>query len=83
VLIKKYGTDGTHAEAQKSALERLSKRKEYTPVPEPVKPVKKKKEEEPKAEAAGDEAPAAEAKEAEAPKDAPKADATTEETAAE
>ena len=62
-LIKKYGTNGTHLEAQKAAVERLSKRKEYTPAPEPAKPAKKKKEE-PKAEAAeapADEAPAEEA----------------------
>ena len=57
VLIKKYGSNGTHLEAQQAALERLSKRKEYTPAPEPAKPEKKKKEE-PKAEAA--EEPAAE-----------------------
>ncbi len=56
VFIKKYGTEGTHLEARQQALERLAKRKEYTPAPEePVKPAKKKKEEEPKAEA---EAPA-------------------------
>ncbi len=60
VLIKKYGTNGTHLEAQKEALERLAKRREYTPAPEPPpKPAKKKKEEEPKAETA-EEAPAAE-----------------------
>ena len=58
VLIKKYGTEGTHLEAQKEALERLSKRKEYTPAPEAPKPKKKKKEEEPKAEAPAEEAPA-------------------------
>ena len=61
-LIKKYGTNGSHLEAQKEALERLSKRKEYTPAPEPPKP---KKKEEPKAEAeaepAADEAAAEEA----------------------
>ena len=50
-LIKKYGTSGTHLEAQKAAVERLSKRKEYAPAPEPAKPEKKKKKEEPKAEA--------------------------------
>jgi small subunit ribosomal protein S16 len=49
-LIKKYGTSGTHLEAQKAAVERLSKRKEYAPAPAPAKPEKKKKEE-PKAEA--------------------------------
>ncbi len=66
VLIKKYGTNGTHLEAQKEALERLSKRKEYTPAPAAPKP---KKKEEPKAE----EAPAAE--------EAPKEEAAAEEAA--
>ncbi len=68
-LIKKYGKDGTHLDAQKAAIERLGKRKEYTPVAEPVKPAKKKKEEEPKAEAkpAADEAPAEQAAAEEAP----------------
>jgi small subunit ribosomal protein S16 len=63
VLIKKYGTDGTHLDAQKEAVERLGKRKDYTPAPEPVKPAKQKKEEEPKAEAepAAEAAPAEEA----------------------
>ena len=62
VFIKKYGTEGTHLDAQKEALERLSKRKEYTPAPEAPKP--KKAKEEPKAEAPKDEAPAEEAKSA-------------------
>ena len=31
VLIKKYGTDGTHLDAQKAALERLAGRKRYVP----------------------------------------------------
>ena len=44
-LIKKYGTNGSHLEAQKEALERLSKRKDYTPAPAPAKPAKKEKEE--------------------------------------
>lgn len=58
VLIKKYGTDGTHLEAQAAANERLSKRKDYTPAPpEAAKPAKK---EEPKAEEAAAEAPAEE-----------------------
>ncbi len=61
VFIKKYGTDGTHLEAQSAARERLSTRKDYTPAPpEPVKPAKKKKEE-PAAEAAAEETPAPEA----------------------
>lgn len=72
VLIKKYGAEGTHLEAQKEALERLSKRKEYTPAPEAPKP--KKAKEEPKAEAAKEEAPAEEAK-AEAPAEEAKAEA--------
>lgn len=65
VLIKKYGTEGTHLDAQKEALERLSKRKDYTPAPEAPKPKKKKKDEEPKAEAPAEEAPAEEAPAAE------------------
>lgn len=56
-LIKKYGTNGTHLAAQKAALERLGKRKDYTPVPEPVK----KKKEEPRAEAVAEAAPAEDA----------------------
>ena len=58
VLIKKYGSNGTHLDAQQAAMERLGKRKEYTPAP--PEPAKKKKEE-PKAEAAAEEAPAEEA----------------------
>ncbi|MCS7468205.1 30S ribosomal protein S16 [Stieleria sp. ICT_E10.1] len=55
VLIKKYGTDGTHLEAQKEALARLGKRKEYTPAPaEAPKPLAKE-------EPAAEEAPAEEA----------------------
>ncbi len=69
-LIKKYGTNGTHLEARDAAIERLSKRKEYTPAPEA--PAKKKKEE-PKAEA--EAAPAAEAE--------PAAEAPAEEAASE
>jgi small subunit ribosomal protein S16 len=65
-LIKKYGTNGTHLEVQKAATERLSKRKDYTPAPEPAKPEKKKKEE-PKAEAAKEEAAKPEAAAEEAP----------------
>ncbi|MEM9588894.1 MAG: 30S ribosomal protein S16 [Planctomycetota bacterium] len=62
VLIKKYGTDGTHLEAQKEALERLGKRKEYTPTDEPAP-----KKEEPKAEV---EEPKADEVAAEGPSDA-------------
>lgn len=37
VLIKKYGTDGTHLAAQEAALARLSSRKQYTPQPSPAR----------------------------------------------
>ncbi len=57
VLIKKYGTNGSHLEQQQQALERLGKRKQYTPAPEAPKP---KKKEEPKAETPAEE-PVAEA----------------------
>lgn len=58
-LIKKYGTNGTHLEAQKAANARLSTRKHYTPAP--VSAVKPKKEATPVVEAPLAEAPAAEA----------------------
>jgi small subunit ribosomal protein S16 len=81
VLIKKYGTDGTHLEAQRHALERLA---QPTPIPDPGEPAskpKKKKEKkeapkpaaEPAAETeaaedkAADEQPAAEEKPEEQP----------------
>ncbi|MFU7560877.1 30S ribosomal protein S16 [Stieleria sp. JC731] len=55
VLIKKYGSNGTHLDAQKEALERLGKRKEYTPAPPaPPKPAAQ----EAPAEEAAAEAPA-------------------------
>ncbi len=41
VLIKKYGTNGSHLEAQKAAVERLGKRRNYTPPPFTAKPAKK------------------------------------------
>lgn len=64
VLIKKYGTNGTHLDAQKEALERLGKRKEYTPAPVP--PPKPVAAEEPVAEeAAAEDAPAEDAAPAE------------------
>jgi small subunit ribosomal protein S16 len=75
-LIKKYGTDGTHLEAQKAAIERLSKRKEYTPAPEPVK----KKKEEPKVE---ETPPEAKAEEESASAEAPAEEKPAEETASE
>ncbi len=55
VLIKKYGTEGTHLEQQTAALGRLGRRKDYTPsdAPPPPPPA-------PKAETPKEEAPAAE-----------------------
>lgn len=41
-LMKKYGSNGTHLEAQKAANERLKQRKQHTPAPFVVaKPTKK------------------------------------------
>ena len=69
VLIKKYGTDGTHLDAQKEALERLGKRKEYTPAP--AAPPQPAAVEAPAAEEApAEEAPAEEAAAEEAPVEA-------------
>ncbi len=66
VLIKKYGTNGTHAEQQKVALERSSQKQRFTPmiVPKPV--VKPKAEEKPADAPAADE-PAAETASADQP----------------
>ena len=68
VLIKKYGTDGTHLDQQKVALEELSTPKS---IPDPGAPASlpKKPEEEKPPEA---EAPAAEAAPAEAKPEAAK-----------
>lgn len=70
VLIKKYGTEGTHLDKQKDALERLGARKNYTPPP-------------PSAEPAAKPEPAQEAAPAEAGADSTEAEASTEEAAAE
>lgn len=51
VLIKKYGENGTHLDAQKAALDRLGRRKEYTPAPVTAAP-KPAPKPEPVAEAA-------------------------------
>ncbi|MEX2318158.1 MAG: 30S ribosomal protein S16 [Pirellulales bacterium] len=60
VLIKKYGTGGTHVAAQKAALERLAQPKG---VPDPGAPASMPKPKKGKGEAAanGDAGPAAEA----------------------
>jgi small subunit ribosomal protein S16 len=52
VLIKKYGTTGTHLKAQEEALARLGQRKQYTPA-EPA-PAAKPVVAEPVAEAAAE-----------------------------
>ncbi len=72
VLLKKYGTDGTHVTAQAAALDRLA---QPTPIPDPGKPASLPQKTEPAADAAPPaEAPAeaetpaaAEAEKAEAP----------------
>lgn len=64
VLIKKYGTNGTHLDAQKEALERLGKRKEYTPAPPKPAPAAPAAEEAPAEEAPAEEAAAEETTEA-------------------
>jgi small subunit ribosomal protein S16 len=63
VLIKKYGTNGSHLEQQEAALQRLGKRKEYNWTPAPAKEEKPAPTEEPPAEASegAEEQPAAEA----------------------
>jgi small subunit ribosomal protein S16 len=82
VLIKKYGTDGTHLTAQQAAVARLAvsrRRPEpMAPLPRPAKPVKRTDDEEsprrrgkkqgaPAEEAVAVEAPVAEATPAEEP----------------
>ena len=59
VLIKKYGTNGTHKSQQEAALEKLAQPKVVPAADAPVTPPKSK--EEPKPEEAQAEAPAAEA----------------------
>jgi small subunit ribosomal protein S16 len=64
VLIKKYGTNGTHAAAQKAALEKLAQPKG---VPDPGAPASVPKPKKTKQEAAAEAAAAAEAKAEETP----------------
>jgi len=86
VLIRKYGTDGTHLEQQQQAIERLAAHKQRSVVIPPVviqpKPEEEAPAEEPAAEAPA-EAPAETIEEpaAETPAEAPAE--TTEEPAAE
>ncbi|MEM8945092.1 MAG: 30S ribosomal protein S16 [Planctomycetota bacterium] len=79
VLIKKYGTNGTHLEQQKAALESLAAPK-TVPDPGAVAAPKKPEAEKPaEAAAEGGEAPAAEAPEA--PAEEAKAEASPAEEA--
>lgn len=64
VLIKKYGTNGTHAAAQKAALDKLAQPR-VVPSPGAPASLPKKKEDAKKEEAKSAEAPAAEAPPAE------------------
>lgn len=62
-LIKKYGTEGTHLDAQREALARLGRRKDYTPAPvtaapQPQAEAPKKEGPAPTPEAAAPESPA-------------------------
>src|SRR5688572_31775978 len=54
VLVKKYGTNGTHVAQQKSALEKLKAPKQYVPPVPQTKPKKKGKGEEAAPETGGD-----------------------------
>jgi small subunit ribosomal protein S16 len=74
VLIKKYGTNGTHVSAQKAALEKLAQPKS---VPDPGSPASLPKPKKSKEEAAA-EAAAAAAKSEEAPAEGVEAAATAE-----
>ena len=81
ILIKKYGTEGTHAEAQKQALERLAMPVE---LPDPGEPASLPKSDEPAesapAEEAAAEAPASEEAASETPaEEAPAEEAPAEE----
>lgn len=61
VLIRKYGSKGTHLEQQKEALERMKTKPVPTEAPAPAPKAEEKPAEEPAAEETA-EAPAAEAK---------------------
>ncbi len=83
VLIKKYGTDGTHLEQQKTALEQLKANKPTAPPPMVVARPKKAEEATP-AEASAEEAtPAATDAPAEPASDAPEAKGNTDAEGAE
>jgi small subunit ribosomal protein S16 len=54
VLIKKYGTNGTHVDQQKAALERLATTKPTAPPPVPIPAPEQKQEQVPAAEEAAE-----------------------------
>ena len=88
VLIKKYGTNGTHLKAQEEALERLGKRKQYTPTAQPPTPAAKEDAKAEKAPASENEAeakpePAVEATDQAAGEQTASDQAETEKTASE
>jgi small subunit ribosomal protein S16 len=60
VLIRKYGSQGTHKAQQQAALAKLAAGKEVPPAPKPVVVVTKKSKEAPPAEAPAAEATPAE-----------------------
>ncbi|MDX1945277.1 MAG: 30S ribosomal protein S16 [Pirellulaceae bacterium] len=62
VLVKKYGVNGTHVEAQKAALEKIKTTRPQAPAP--YIPPPKPPEPEPAPAAEGEAAPAAESSEA-------------------
>ncbi len=76
VLIKKYGKDGTHLDAQKAALERLKTLKPMAPPPQRV-PVPKQAEETPPEEVKADAAPTEETPASEPVAEAPPATEAT------
>lgn len=84
VLIKKYGSNGTHVDQQRAALERMAMPVE---LPDPGEPASMPKSEEPEASAEGAATEAAPAEGEAAPEEGPAAEATaeapTEEAAAE
>lgn len=71
ILIKKYGTNGTHLDAHRAALEKLAM---PTEIPDAGEPVKSAEPEEPKAEEKPAEEAAAEAPAEEAKAEEPKAE---------
>ena len=83
VLIKKYGSNGTHLEQQKQALERLNQKQAFVPAVVPVKEEKKEEAPATAPEAEATEAPAAAEATEEPAAEQPAADAEAPEKSAE